>query len=77
MGEGTCSQDGKPYAKATIDPIVSVDGESAILCTLRTTTCPAFLQHSKSDPACSGLSPTSDDACGAADTDDAIMPVGW
>jgi hypothetical protein len=64
VGSGGCFEDGRPFvddATAT-----SIDGVTADLCVLRTTTCPAYFAHSQ--PTCSG--PDDDASCGAPDLAD-------
>ena len=68
----SCFSAGEPYAGQPADPVTSVDGASAVLCTLRSTSCPAFLQHSQLVTGCTDETPTSDDACGATDLDDGL-----
>ena len=59
---GTCGLSSRPFAKTS--PVTSVDGEETIVCELRTTTCPALLQHGTEVPDCT--TPFTDDAaCGA------------
>lgn len=59
---GTCGLSSQPYARQA--EVVSVDGVPATICTLRTTTCPAFVQHAKAVSGCDD--PYADDsACGA------------
>ena len=55
---------------STIDPVESVDGASAVLCVLRTTTCPAFLQHTQIVSGCN--SPSDNAACGVEDVNDGL-----
>jgi len=70
VGSGDCDPDGKPFAYETPGLVQSVDGASAVLCALRTTTCPAFVQHSQ---AVSGCASASDDAaCGVEGIDDGL-----
>src|SRR5690606_2409038 len=68
--EVSCFSAGKPFAGQTAGPVTSTDGASAVLCVVRSTTCPAFLQHSQSITGCEDETPTSDAACGAPDLDD-------
>lgn len=65
--QGTCGPNSRPYARAA--EVVSVDGEAAIVCRLRTTTCTALLQHSSPVEGCE--TPFMDDAaCGHPDFND-------
>ena len=62
---GSCDPDGKPFALLSSEA-TSIDGATADLCVLATTTCPAYFDHRQ--PHCTG---TDDDAsCGAADLND-------
>lgn len=58
-----CGLDTQPFASA--ENITSVDNEEAIVCTLRTTTCIALLQHAQEVDGCSSTDATSNAACGA------------
>ncbi len=64
---GECGINSRPYARAA--EILSVDGETAIVCELRTTTCAALLHHSVAVEGCEA--PFTDDAaCGHPDFND-------
>lgn len=63
---GTCGLTSQPYAQST--SARSVDGTSAIICTLATTTCPALFQHRTAVPGCDAAG--QDSACGASGFND-------
>ncbi len=64
---GACGLSSRPFASQA--EVTSVDGVSATVCTLRTTTCPAFLQHATVVSECN-VPGTDDAACGAAGFND-------
>jgi hypothetical protein len=68
VGSGTCSEDGKPFALNTVDPVTSTDGVSAVLCVLATTTCPAFRNHRQAVEGCIGVN-DSNAVCGVTTGD--------
>ncbi len=63
---GSCGTSFKPFAQSAV--ITSVDGVAATVCTLRTTTCPALLQHAQTVTGCAVAG--DDAACGAAGFND-------
>jgi len=71
VGEGACLDDGKPFAASSVEPVTSTDGASAVLCVLRSTTCPAFMQHSQAVDGCTAPN-VQNSACGAPDLDDGL-----
>lgn len=70
MGDQSCLSAGRPFAYQTAEPVESVDGASAVLCILATTTCPAFLQAWQTVPDCKTID--DDDACGVPGIDDGL-----
>lgn len=71
--QGQCANS-RPLSQPWFRPLnaTSVDGAPSAICTLSTTTCPAFLQHRQSVAGCDGESPAADAACGMPDLADAF-----
>lgn len=70
---GQCANtrlESRPWARRVV-LAESVDGELADICTLATTTCPAFLQHRQAVAGCDAPL-TGDAACGAPDLNDGL-----
>lgn len=59
----SCFANGRPYVKTEAD-VVSIDGTTATLCTLRTSTCTAMNQFSSTD--CAPTGSPNDAMCGFA-----------
>ncbi len=70
--DASCFSAGRPYAGQTADAVASIEGQTAVLCILRGTTCSAFLQHSQVVTGCDDETPASDSACGATGVDDGL-----
>ena len=66
--EGNCSAEGAPFADNK--ELTSVGGVTARFCVLRTTTCPAYSDHSQQPTGCAASQ--LDSACGAPDVNDGL-----
>ena len=65
---GACGLGSRPYAQPRA--ATSVDGESATICELRTTTCPALLHHATAVSGCDSATVEASTACGVPDVND-------
>ena len=72
-GDPSCFTNGRPYANDV--NTTSVNGVTADMCVLRTTTCAALAHHSQSVTGCVDTTSGSDDACGAAGVADGVCEL--
>ena len=72
--DASCLDAGRPYAGSG-PGMTSVEGQTADMCILATTSCPAFIQHRQIVIGCVDESELSDAACGFEGVEDGLCRV--